>query len=233
MISVGGSNIVETLCFLGITFLLVVAIACWIIARGRQRGSTTIALDTTFWLSSWSGAIAMLFAIIRFGAAFVDDQVTITTNQVALDPPAALPCGHHTEGDQTGDGPWLECISSAATRVSLAGVPLGLTMIATLTPLALIAIICWETARGRTFDLVVIRSLWVAAGITLIAGVAGTALTPFAEYLALKDIGAEFAPQSIQTSISLIPVAGALLYAAFAAIFRHGARLQRDTEGLV
>jgi hypothetical protein len=31
----------------------------------------------------------------------------------------------------------------------------------------------------------------------------------------------------------LIPVAGALLYAAFAAIFRHGARLQRDTEGLV
>ena len=243
MIFVGGSDVGQTLGFLALAVVVVLAIAYWVVRRGKKRGSTTIALDTVLTLSSWVTGVGLLFAIIRFGAALVDEGVVLTTSQVTLDPPADLPCGHHIQGDRSGDGPWLECITSGSTRVNVEGVNLGaraliatgqfLTTLAIIAPFALVAVICFETLRSRTFGRTVIRSLWITAGVILVAGVAGSALAPFGEYLALKDIGREYAPQSIQTGLSLIAVGGALLCAAFAAIFQHGARLQRDAEGLV
>jgi len=240
MISVGGSSIGETLGFLALAILFVAAIAFWVIARGRRRGSTTIALDTTLTLSSWLTGLGALFAIIRFGAALVNERTVITTSQVALDAANALPCGHYVEGDRADSGPWVDCIASATTRVSIDGVDLGartllavgelLTTIAVLIPFALVAVVCFETVRGRTFGRTVIRSLWTAAGIILAAGTLGSIVSPFGEYLALSSV--ELA-QSVQVSLTLLPLGGALLCAAFAAIFRHGSRLQRDTEGLV
>ncbi|GGO64795.1 hypothetical protein GCM10010910_20490 [Microbacterium nanhaiense] len=243
MISVGGSSVGETLGFLALALALAVLIIAWVVARGRRRGSTTIALDTAFALSSWITGVGAVFALIRFGAALVDERAEISTSQVTLDAADSLPCGHHVESDRSGDGPWLECIVSASTRVSVDGVPLGarallatgelLTTIAILAPFALVAAVCFETLRGRTFGNTVIRSLWTAAAVILAAGTLGGAIAPFGEFLALSGIDSAYAPQSVHTSLTLLPLGGALLCAALAAIFRHGARLQRDTEGLV
>ena len=243
MISVGGSSIGETLGFLALALALVVVVTVWVVARGRRRGSTTIALDTAFALSSWITGVGAVFSLIRFGAALVNDRAVISTSQVILNAADTLPCGHHEEGDRSGNGPWLECIVSESTRVSLDGVALGarallatgglLTTIAILAPFALVAIVCFETLRGRTFGKTVIRSLWITAAVILVAGILGGAIAPFGEFLALSGVDPAYAPQSIQTSLTLLPLGGALVCAAFAAIFRHGARLQRDTEGLV
>ncbi|GGF38143.1 hypothetical protein GCM10010922_11830 [Microbacterium sorbitolivorans] len=240
MISVGGSSVGETLGFLALAILFVAAIAFWVIARGRRRGSRTIALDTTFTLSSWITGLGAIFGIIRLGAALVNERATITTSHVSLNSADALPCGHFVEGDRTGSGPWVDCIASSTTRVDIDGIALGarallavgefLTTIAVLTPFALVAVVCFETIRGRTFGRTVIRSLWIAAGVILATGTLGSIVSPFGEYLALSSVNLT---QSVQVSLTLFPLGGALLCAAFAAIFRHGSRLQSDTEGLV
>ena len=241
MIFVGANNIGQAITFLALAAVVVLAIAYWVVRRGRKRGSTTIALDTVLTLSAWITGVGLLLAIVRFGAALVEDSVLLTTSQVHLDTPEKFLDPHAALAGSGGVR--LDAIYSDATRVSLSNVALGaramlatgqfLTALAIIAPFALVAVICFETIRGRTFGRTVIRSLWTTAGVILVAGVAGSALAPFGEYLALKDIDPAYAPQSIQTGVSLIAIGGALLCAAFAAVFQHGARLQRDTEGLV
>lgn len=243
--SVGGATIGETLTWLAIAVGVLVVIALVVIARGRRRGSTTIALDVTHAVSAWVAAVWLLFAVIRFGAALATDRLGVVTDQVALSSPD-LPCGVHTGGDPIPDGPHLSCVSSETVFAQLESVSLGarfavasgtlLTDLAIAAPLVLIAIVSFQALRGKPFARVVSRALFIAAGVILVAGVAGGVLTPLGHVVALNEAtsdGSAYAPSGVQLAVPLLPIGGALLCCAFASIVQHGARIQKDTEGLV
>ena len=243
--SIGGATIGATLTWLAIAVGALVVVAVVVIFRGRRRGSRTIALDVTHAASAWIAMVWLLFAVIRFGATLTTDQLAFVTDQVGL-PAADLPCGVLRGGDPIPTGPHLTCVTSDAVFAEFEAVSLGarltvasgalLTDLAIAAPLILIAVVSFQSIRGMPFARIVTRSLYVAAAVILIAGVAGGVLTPLGHVLTLNEAapaGSAYAPSGVQLAVPLLPIGGALLCCALASIVQHGARIQKDTEGLV
>jgi len=223
-------------------------IAFW---RSRRRGSRTLFLDVALALGGWWVALSFLGAVGIVLKAFTTDWVEISGAPFSVPFPADLPC--HDAGAETGPtAPALSCGTASLSHFTVAGSTFGVhllaaaaqicLLVASTIPAALIAVISFQTLRGRAFHRTVVRTLIVAAISLLILGLGGGLLNDVAAALALREV---FAPGShwdpgFPLTVNLLPVGGAIALAALAAVFHQGMwlqderdRLQEDTEGLV
>lgn len=231
--------------YLGV-MLAVGIVAFW---RGRRRGSTTLVLDMALSLSGWWVAVSAIALIVIVIKAVTMNWVELDGSGFAVTLPADLPC---TEFGQAS-GPSISCSPAAMARFTVVNASGGIhalaaicqtcSLIVSTLPAALIAIICFQTLRGRAFHRTVTRALIVGAVVLLVVGIAGDLLSDITSTLAAREVfpaGSPWYPESFRLSASLLPVGGAIALAALAAVFHQGIRiqkerdlLQKDTEGLV
>ena len=145
----------------------------------------------------------------------------------------SLVCAHVATADAT------IAMLSVGTRMVLAvGELLGLVLAA--TPAVLLLVVCAQALRGLPFSRTVGRWLIIAAVVVLVAGLgadlvssAGRALAA-AEVLPAPDPDAAVTTTGIyRLTVPLWPIGAACALGALGAVFRRGAVLQRETEGLV
>ncbi|MBN9612366.1 MAG: hypothetical protein J0H64_02675 [Actinobacteria bacterium] len=115
---------------------------------------------------------------------------------------------------------------------------------------AFIAVACAQLLKGRAFTEVVSRMAMVTAVIVAVGGFAAQVLGDVAGTMAAHEVlqmtGASWNNTNPDASVDdwwprpgfnlslpFWPLAAGLGFAALAAIFRYGSRVQRDTEGLV
>ncbi|MDQ0615266.1 hypothetical protein QF046_002907 [Microbacterium sp. W4I4] len=224
---------------------LVVGFSIW---RARRHGSRTLALDVTrnaslayIGLAAF-GAVMSAFSQLASGSVALDDDVRqrITEQQDWLLSPACDADGAYPVDPEPVGGPepmiycqgWIDNIPLGPRLVIYLGTLLGL---------AASAAIAWaiHTATRRAgmrepFHPTVFRTF----GVTSIAVMAGGALSGIA-----TSVGMTLAARSLEwsddvqipfmLSIPVWPFAVAVGLFALSAIFRYGAVLQRETEGLV
>ena len=118
-----------------------------------------------------------------------------------------------------------------ATQFALVAEPVvhGLAIVAGI---ALLALLCWNLARGRAFARANVRIVFWGAGVLTAGWFVGSLLTTMTVNGALSAVsGYEYDGITFSTNWAF-PFA-ILAIAAVGAAFQVGERLQRDTEGLV
>ncbi len=120
---------------------------------------------------------------------------------------------------------------AAATQFALVAEPIviGLTIIAGI---ALLAIVCWNLARGRAFGRANVRLVVIGVFVLLAGWFIGSMLTTMTVNGALSAIS-DHTYEGVIFSTDWVVLFGILALAAVGAAFQVGERLQRDTEGLV
>ncbi|HWV49797.1 MAG TPA: hypothetical protein VN035_10100 [Microbacterium sp.] len=241
-----------SLWFIAIGMLVLAAVAGIAVWRARRRGSKTLVLDVALTLSGWWVTMSAIGVIAIVGRAFSADWMEIS-GSVGIPLPAGFPCVDL--GDTAGPGadPELGCGPASIASLTVYNVSAGVRVLGAVTelcqlvvstlPAAMIAVICFQTLRGRPFHRTVVRALTIGAIVLVVVGVAGELLAEISSTLALREVfdpGSEWYPMTFQLSVPLPAVGGALALGALAAVFRQGARVQaerdqleRETEGLV
>lgn len=232
------------------TFLLVfvgiIAVAALVIWIGRRRGRDTGVIDAALVISG--GYVILLAVGLPFSIAqtLTADSVFVWDLPVNVAWPGDLPCGQPT----TDPGPYLECATIAQTNASIVGLPLGTRAVLAggqllggllmIAPAAAIGVICFQLLRGAPFARVTSRTLLATAGFVLVAGVAADLLTGVGRGLAALEVlpssalpDATGPTTSYSLAVQIWPFGAALALVALAAVFRYGARIERDTAGLV
>ncbi|MGF6822226.1 hypothetical protein M2317_001130 [Microbacterium sp. ZKA21] len=241
-----------SLLFIAIGMLVLAALVGVAVWRARRRGSKTLVLDVALTVSGWWVTMSALGVIAIVGKAFSADWMEIG-GSVGIPLPAGLPCVDLGDPAGSGTDPALGCGSASMASLTVYNVSAGVRILGSLTelcqlvvstlPAAMIAVICFQTLRGRPFHRTVVRALTIGAIVLLIAGVSGELMAEISSTLALREVfepGSEWYPMTFQLSVPLPAVGGALALGALAAVFSRGSRLQaerdqlaRETEGLV
>lgn len=237
-----------TLSNIGIALAAVAAIIGLVVWWGRRRGSRTIVIDTALTLSGVSLILSAVGIVVFIVKVFVVDFAEFQgANAAWFDWPTSFPCA---EFGATGA---VTCGGENLGDFTIGGASLGLRMLAgaaavstqlfTSIPAALLAAICFQTLRGRTFSTTVTRVLMGGAIAVLVLGISTDLLGSIAATTGLREVlspESEWYPQSYSLTVTPLPFTAALGLAALAAVFRQGLRLQRehealqkDTEGLV
>lgn len=229
-----------TLGNIGIALAVIAAVAAIVAWRGRRRGSRTIALDTALTLSGAWVILAILGAVITIVKVFVVDFAEFSgPAAVRFDWPSSFPCSTFgAAGTITCGGESLSSfmISDASLGLRmLAGVAAVSTQLFTLIPAVMLAAICFQTLRGRTFSTTITRVLTGGAIAVLVLGISSDLLGSIAATTGLREVlspESEWYPQSYSLTVTLLPFVGAVGLGALAAVFRQGLRLQREHESL-
>lgn len=242
------------LAIIGVVVLLVV-----IGTAGRREEAAAPArsriIGVTFVVAiSWA-AIAAAGAVIAVLSTLVSPEVSITIPVQTFWP--ALPADtivHGTTATRVSGG-------FGSADVGLTGLTMDVRIfwaisqgLAWLIPGAIAALIagaCSRLRAGRPFAPAMARMASITAIVVAVGGVASAVLGDIAGYGAATQLlsweGAEYPdvrgienaldawlPQAaFELTMPFWPIAAGLAFAALAAIFRYGSRLQRDTEGLV
>lgn len=143
----------------------------------------------------------------------------------------------------------LVCANVETANATLGGLSTGTRLVIALgfilasivmaLPAAAIAVICFQLLAGRPFARTVSRTLIVSAIIVLVAGIGVELATQIGRVLASSEVlpppGAEATATAswFNLTVPLWPFGAALALGALGAVFRQGAVLQRETEGLV
>jgi len=249
MISFGG-ELWPSLGYIGIALAVIALIVTIVFWRGRRRGSKTFALDAALTVSGvWIMGAALVSVIIVIKALTVEWAELSGATAVWIPWPESLPCQESGETAST----ILNCSGSNLSDFTVSNASLGLRLLAgaaqlaahilATIPAAMLAVICFQTLRGRTFSRIVTRTLVVGAVAVLVFGIASDLLSGIAATVGLREVfppDSEWYPWAFQLTVTPLPLVGALALAALAAVFRQGMRLQRekellqrDTEGLV
>jgi hypothetical protein len=248
MITFGG-DLWSSLGWILLVLAVIAAIVGVVAWRGKRRGSTTIALDAALAVSGWwvmLSGVGVVFIVVK---AFTADWAELSgATTVGLEWPTGLPCAEFG-----GTAGMLTCSGNELTDFTVGGASLGLRLLAatsqmvtlafTTIPAVMLAVICFQTLRGRPFSRTVTRVLTIGAAAVLLLGIASQLLSSIAATTALREIfdpASEWYPTRFQLTVTPLPLFGALGLAALAAVFREGIRLQtqkelleRETEGLV
>lgn len=223
--------------------------------RAKTTGDPSPLVGVALWVSAvWAGVSAIAAVVIVLTALMQDDiRVTIPVQEFW----PQLPEGTTFEGPtatRVGGGfVTAEIVAtglSTAVRVSWA-IGQGLAVLVPGVVAALLAMACFQLKAGRAFAPVVSRMAWVtaavvAAGATtaqVLSDVAGTMAaaellrveaSSYREVAGIEDAFDAWMPDpGFLITFPFWPLAAGLGFAALAIILQHGARLQRDTEGLV
>lgn len=120
---------------------------------------------------------------------------------------------------------------AAATQFALIAEPIFHASVM-IAGIAVLALFCWNLARGRAFARANVRLIWWGAGLLLGGWTVGGILTNMTVNGALSAVSAYQYDGEIFTPDWLMFFAF-LGLAAVGGAFQIGERLQRDTEGLV
>jgi len=244
-----GTDLPPTLLRIAVVLCAVAVIAGIVVLIGRRRKSTTLALDVALTLSSWWVLLSAVGLAFIVGKAIAGDFAEIGSAQIPAPWASDLPC--RTTGEVSGTELWCIGATSAnvtisqpdtATRV-LAAAAQAVTLLYATIPAVLIAIVCFQTLRGRPFSTTITRALVGGSIAVLILGTANDLLPGIASTVALRavlPIDSDIYPETFQLGVTPVPIVAALAALALAAVFRHGIRLQqhnialeKETEGLV
>lgn len=244
-----GTDLPSTLLRIAVILGAGAVIAGIVVIIGRRRKSTTLALDVTLTLSSWWVLLSAVGLAFIVGKAIAGEFAEIGGAQIPAPWASDLPC--RTAGEVSGTELWCIGATSAdvtisqpdtATRVLAAAAQAGTLLYSTI-PAVLIAIVCFQTLRGRPFSTTITRALVGGSIAVLVLGTANDLLPAIASTVALRavlPIDSDIYPESFQIGVTPVPIVAALALLALAAVFRHGIRLQqhnaaleKDTEGLV
>jgi len=237
------SDLAWALSMVGGFLVAVAGIAALIVWIGRRR-SPTLVIDWTLALS----AVVTLLALVAIPVAVVR---TLTAPELAIELPirldtADLPC---TES-AASRSPELICAYATSAHATIAGLSVGTRLVIALglvlagimmaLPAAAVAVLCFESLRGRPFHRTIVRTFLVSAVIVLVAGIGGDLTTAIGQGMAAGEVLPPDAEErhalvsgGYQLTVPLWPIGATLALAALAAVFRYGARLQRDTDLLV
>lgn len=120
---------------------------------------------------------------------------------------------------------------AAATQFALVAEPIviGLTIIAGI---ALLAVVCWNLARGRAFSRANVRLIVVGPFVLFTGWFVGSLLTTMTVNGALSAVS-DYTYDGVLFSTDWVVLFAIIAVAAVGVAFQVGERLQRDTEGLV
>ncbi|MCM3695234.1 hypothetical protein [Microbacterium oleivorans] len=221
------------------------AVTGLLIWDARRRKSPSVLLDVIAALAriwvAWV-ILAILTTVLRWSTT---DTFSFSDLPLWANWPTALPCDMTSE---TGGGMVIDCAHFTSGSVTVVGIEAGyrlllavgeiLTLLVSAVPGLVIAVISERAVRGHAFARR--ASVWMMAGAVtvLVAGTLGPVLSSLAQqYIARAVLPADSATLGASPFISidapLWPLGIALALLALSVIFRQGARLQRETEGLV
>lgn len=244
MISFGGESAWESLRSIGIALAVIGVVIGLLVWIGRRRGSKTIALDAALTISGmWIVLNAIGGVVIVFKVFQVDWAELSGRTLVWMDWPASLPCLDPTLS--TPPGAVLHCAGTELTDFTVENASLGLralagaaqfsSLVLTTLPAVILAVICFNTLRGRAFSRTITRALVGGAIAVLVFGVASELLSSIAATSVLRAVftpDSEWYPSQFQLTVTPLPFIGALMLAALAAVFRQGLRLQQQRDAL-
>lgn len=223
--------------------------------RSRVSGDASPVVSITLTLAALWAGFAVIGAVVAALSALLQTQVQITVPVQEFWP--QLPAGTVIEGTaatRTGGGFTaadlaVEGLSTAARVCWAIAQALGWLVPGAIA--GLIAVACFQLLTGRAFAPVVARMATITAVVVMLGGIVAQVLGDIAGSMAAAEVlqwtgatyedvpGIENAldawlPQpGFGITFPFWPIAAGLAFAALAAIFRYGSRLQRDTEGLV
>lgn len=120
---------------------------------------------------------------------------------------------------------------AAATQFALVAEPIVVALAVT-AGVVLLAVLCWNLARGRAFTRANTRIIWWGSAAITAGWVLGSLFQTMSVNGALSAVS-EYTYDGITFSISWVPFFAVLVLAVVGAAFQVGERLQRDAEGLV
>ncbi len=257
MLTFGSDELWPSLLNIGIGLAVIAVILGLVVWNGRRRGSRTIALDAALTISGWWILLSAVSAVIYVIKAFTVSWAELDgQTHVYVEWPSDLPCSEYGDSAST----MLSCRGEPLTEFVVGQASLGLRLLAasaqlsslalTTMPAVIVAVICFQTLRGRVFSRSVARGLTAGAIAVLVFGVATDLLSGIAATTGLREVftpDSEWYPTFYQLTVTPLPFVAALGLVALAAVFRQGmrldqererlqqetARLQKDTEGLV
>lgn len=243
MISFGSDSVWDSLRFIGIALVAIAVVVGLFVWIGRRRGSKTVALDAALTISGmWIilnvlGGVVIVVKVFQVGWAELSGRTLVW-----MDWPASLPCLDPTLS--TPPGAVLHCGGTELTDFTVENASLGLrslagaaqfsTLALTTLPAVILAVICFNTLRGRAFSRTITRALVGGAIAVLVFGVASDLLSSIAATAGLRVFPSDSAwyPSQFQLTVTALPFIGALMLAALAAVFRQGLRLQQERDDL-
>lgn len=234
MITASGTDIWSGLMFLAGSVATVTAIVLvvWLIARRHGTTASLAVRAAAAFAGVWLAlaAIGVPFAIVRLVRAPALEVAASTGESWDAYCVADAPNGAST----------LLCEGS---RMLATGVTLGprllveggvlSTSIAMAAPALALFVLCRRALQNSVFPASIPRLLLVCGATTLVFGSLAPILAEMGNGLAAAEVLPSEVPVTYLFTVPWWPALVALACAALAAIFRHGARLQRDTEGLV
>lgn len=236
--------------------ILVLGLIIGLLVRRWRRAGVDVDISLTLTFSALFAALSVIGAGITLANLLTAAQlsVTIPVREYWPTPPEGVEIATsgatatRLSGGFTSADLVVEGASSGARWLWASGQTLAILVPAAVA--ALIAIACFQLLRGRAFAPVVYRTAMVTALVVLVAGMGAQALSEFgaslisAEVLDISGATVTGAPEgwdvmallpqsAMHMTIPLWPLGAAAGFAALGAILKAGARLQRDTEGLV
>lgn len=246
MLSIDSEDLLSGLIPLGaflVALFVIVGLAIW---WARRRGSDTLPLTAT---RSLAGIVIglSLFGLVLGGINQFVAQSTRLNDSMrtwvddhldSLSSPMCRIDGSFAEGSPSDDGTISYCKGVINYLPFTPRLALFLAML--LTFIATIAI-AWSiysaallAAQREPFHPAVHRTFALSALVTLGAGILADVATTIGMTLAARAL--EWSPgvtAPFEFRLQIWPFAVAVGLFALSAIFRHGTRLQKDTEGLV
>lgn len=243
--TIGGTDLWSGLGFLsiGIVVIAAVAILVWVVAR--KRGLIGIPLRATLaiaqiWL--FLTVVAVPFAIYN---TLLARELSVTVREPKMWPidfpstPDVLPAVLY---GSFGDSTMTIVGASLGPRIALAAAQIA--QIAVMAaPAVMLSVAMKHALAGSPFAAPVPRWFLIGGVAMLLAGSAAPILSEIGNALTASEVYPIDTSSSenfvladsaqLQLTLPWWPLLAALVCAALAAIFRHGARLQEDTEGLV
>lgn len=234
------------LSMLALWLLVAGLVVAFSIARARRRGSTTLALDVTrnasfiYLIFVVLGVVASGLNVLGRSSLALDDDVRswVVERQGSLLTPACDESGPVEPDPVVGPVPmtfcdgWIENAPLAPRVVIYLGTLLGL-----LASSAIAWAIYAATHRASQrdpFHPVVSKWFAVASVVVMVCGALSELVTSVGMTLTARSLKwTDDVQIPFQLSIPLWPFAVAVGLFALSAIFRYGAVLQRETEGLV
>ncbi|MCS3444197.1 hypothetical protein [Microbacterium phyllosphaerae] len=245
MFSFSADSVWLSLGYIGIALAVLAVIVALVASRGRRNGSRSIALDAALTICAWWLIFAALGAVSIIVKVFAVDWAELSGRTlVRLDWPSSIPCidaGSMTETTATA----LTCGGAELTDFTVANASFGLRALAGAAqlsaqalpaiPVVILAVICFNTLRGRAFSRTITRALVGGAIAVLVFGVAADLLGTIAATAGLREAlpaDNDWYPGQFQLTVTPLPFVGALMLAALAAVFREGLKLQSERDDL-
>ncbi|MGI6877189.1 hypothetical protein [Microbacterium sp. gxy059] len=235
--SVGGSDLGALLLWLAAGLIAIGAIGVIAFVLAKRSGSPSPALSITRSLAfAWLAISALIVPLAIY--------VTLIAPTVMI-PDAEIPVTG-TPSPCDIDDPSVACAWSAGAGGEFPGLAVGIRVLLLLgrllqiavfaAPAAALFVLARDALAGTPFTRAVVRTVTAVAIAVAAGGILSHLLLDISGALAVRDAAADLgldAPPTFALSLPLWPLAAGVGIAGLAAVFRHGERLQRDTEGLV